>query len=275
MEAEMVWGAWRKVLRERPIQDAMFTDGLAYAAAGLGLGADELDVIEEYARSPAGTRFFIANYRFRMISSFTYALETSAPLTHRLLRRTGADIDTLAAEFLETVRWRDFGPYVYTFGGDILTHLSQSPQFTAITGARELAELELAGIRVVRAAATGGREAVVQQGLYQATEWFETVYCPLDLSGWLRDTGAIGRLAPEARPRSYLVYLRPPQLVRRIVVLPQRAADMMVVLRQPHSLKTLAAALADLGHRADAAVDTTLIERLAGLGAVRRAVDGA
>ncbi|HEX5496750.1 MAG TPA: hypothetical protein VFX70_19485 [Mycobacteriales bacterium] len=287
MDARTVWGTWRRVLREPALQHAMFDGPLDDGrAGGLGLTPAEREVVEQYARFPKGTRFFVENYRFRMRSSFLNAVETAAPLTHRLLRAHSVDIDALATRFLDAVEWHDFGPYVYTFGDQILGHLVDQPELAGISGLPELAALERAGIRVIIDAATDGYRGPAEpppespadradqadraHWAYRANPRAATVHCALDLSAWLRDGTALGRTELPARSRWYLVFLRAPEWERRIVVVPHRAADMMAVLRTPCSAGQLAAAVPELGYPADPELDRRLLDQLARLGAVYR-----
>lgn len=230
MDAATVWRVWRRVLREPRLQEAMFSGDLP---DDLGLDADGREVVAQYARTPAGTRFFIANYRYRMTSSFVNALETALPLTHRLLRANGIDVDALAVEFLDSVEWLDFGPYVYTYGGRVLDHVLGRPDLVAIPGLTDLARLERAGVRVTVEAAERGPDLDPVPGAYRAIGPVTAVRTELDLSGWLRDGSSLGRAELPRKPRTFLVYLRPPELRRRIVAVPPAAAALVADLRTP------------------------------------------
>lgn len=262
MDAQVVWRTWRRVLRERPLQDAMFNEGFATSVVAAGLDPAERAVVQEYARSEAGTRFFIANYRFRMRSSFVNALETAAPLTHRLLRFHGVELDALGIEFLDSIDWLDHGPYVYTMGGAILAHLRERPRLATIPGLSALLDLESAGVRVVTGAASGGDAPPVPAGTVRASDRVEVVHTSLDVSGWLREPATLGLSAPGAQPRWFVVQLRSVEEERRIVAVPHRAADMVTVLAGPHTRKELGCALTGLGHTADPDLDATLRDRL-------------
>lgn len=276
MEARTVWHTWRRVLREPPLQLAMFDGVLADHASALDLTPAQMEIAEQYAQAPEGTRFFIENYRFRLRSAFVNALETTAPLTHRLLRAHKTDVDALATEFLDSVRWRDFGPYVYTHGDRILDHLAGRPELTALPGMPELTALERAGIGLTVRAAAEEEEAEEQApasttaptGAYRADPRTEPVHCSKDLSPWLRSGASVGRTTPPERPSWYLVQLRPPEWDRRIVAVPRRAADMVRALRTPRLPAELAAALAERGHPADPALDERLLGQLVRLGVV-------
>jgi hypothetical protein len=268
MEACTVWQVWRRVLREEPLQDAMFSGRLAEQAESLQLAPAERAVAEDYARNPAGTRFFITNYRYRMVSSFLNALETSAPLTHRLLRAHSEDLDTLATRFLDTVQWLDFGPYVYTYGGKILNYLLEQPDLAALHGLPELVAIEQAGVRITIDAADAPNNTGPEPGAYLAIGPLATVQCALDVSAWLRDGSRLGREPAPARSRWYLVYLRPPHLQRRIVTVPPLAVDIVEALRTPRSSTQLTAVLDDMNSHRGPADEMVLLPKLVGLGVV-------
>lgn len=270
MEAQTVWRTWRRILREPPLQAAMQGEGLdrLLAASALGLSAEETEIVRAYAAAGRGTRWFIENYRFRMVSSFFNALETAAPLTHRALRASALELQSIATGFLDSAGWRDFGPFVYTYCGQILDHLLARPEVAALPGMSDLIRLERAGVRVVMGAADS-RAAEPPPGMWRAAPWFEALRCELDLSRWLRDKAALGREPPAARPRWFVAYLRSPEEPLRIVAVPERAAAMLSALREPQTETSLASRLAGMGGAADAAQDRKLLEQLRALGLVR------
>ncbi|GGS24746.1 hypothetical protein [Actinokineospora fastidiosa] len=234
LDARTVWHAWRRVMREEAVREAMFAGTLAERADALGLSPADREVIERYAETPAGTRFFIANYRYRMTSSFINALETAAPLTHRLLRANGVDIDALAERFLDSVGWRDFGPYVYTYGGRVLEFLRAHPEVGGLHGLADLAALESAAVAVTVRAAHSPPDFTPRPGVYAANDAVTSVTTELDVSGWLRG-GQPGVGVLPAGPRTFLVYLSPPDLRRRIVAVPESAVALVRGLAVPRA----------------------------------------
>ena len=256
------------MLREEPLREAMFSDQLTERAESLQLAPIEREIAERYARTPTGTRFFITNYRYRMISSFINALETSAPLTHRLLRVHLVDLDALATRFLDTVQWLDFGPYVYTFGGQILGYLLEQPALQALPGLPELVALEQAGVRITIDAADASDDTNPEAAGYVVISSIATVRCAVDVSTWLRDGNALGREPVPRRPRWYLVYLKPPHLHRRILAVPPLAVDIVEALRTPRSSTQLTAALDAMNARRGTVDEATLLTKLVSLGVV-------
>ena len=228
LDAQTVWHAWRRIMRDDSVQEAMFSGSLAERAAELELSPAELEVAECYAASPAGTRFFIAGFRYRMASSFLNALETAAPLTHRLMRANGIEIEALGTEFLESVGWRDFGPYVHTYGAEVLGFLCAHPVVGALRGLTDLAALELAAVRLTIAAAERAPDFTPVPGRYRASDAVSFVTTELDVSPLLR-----GEREVAAGSRTFLVFLTPPDLRRRIVAVPDSAAELVRSLKEP------------------------------------------
>jgi hypothetical protein len=231
LDARTVWHAWRRVMREDAVQDAMFSGTLAERADELGLSPAEREVVEAYATTPAGTRFFIESFRFRMASSFLNALETAAPLTHRLMRTHQVDLDALGAEFLESVGWRDFGPYVYTYGREVLHFLLAHPRMSALRGLPDVVAIELAAVEITIASSETAPDFTPLAGRYRASSVVTSVTTRLDVSGMLRS----GSVEFPDGPKTFLVYLSPPDLRRRVVAVPPAAAEFVLSLRTPRA----------------------------------------
>lgn len=284
-DAEHIWRIWRRILREPPLQAAMFAADSEDRLAALGLDETERAVAGYYARHPAGTRFFITNYRFRMRSSFVHAIETTAPLTHRLLLAHRVDIDALAEEFLASVGWFDHGPWVFTYGGRILRYLVQKPALADLPGLRELVAIERAGIEVTIAAsasdgvppppgspdgvpppgnpatAADGRATGAPPGRYRLAGPVRAVRTEIDITEWLRDSRSIGRTGVPAGVRWYLVFLRRPELRRRIVAVPRSAVDLVTELHAPRPV-------ADRPDGPDAGQTSPVLDSLVRIGVV-------
>ncbi|NUT50387.1 MAG: hypothetical protein HOV94_24235 [Saccharothrix sp.] len=231
LDARTVWHAWRRVMREDAVQEAMFAGTLADRAGELGLSPAEREVVEAYATTPAGTRFFIESFRFRMASSFVNALETAAPLTHRLMRTHQVDIDALAVGFLESVGWRDYGPYVYTYGRDVLDFLVDHPEVGALRGLPDVVAIERAAVEITIGSSETAPDFTPLAGRYRTSDVVTTVTTGLDVSGMLRS----GSVDFPAGPKTFLVYLSPPDLRRRVVAVPAAAAAFVRSLRTPRA----------------------------------------
>jgi len=283
MDARVVWHVWRRILREEPVRAATFGGRLDEMAGALRLSPAEVEVAREYGTAPAGAQMFVDSYRFRMVRSFFNALETAAPLTHRALAANNVDLRTLAVGFLDRHDWLDFGPFVFTFGRQILDHLTTDDSLTSIVGLTQLMRLERTAIDVITAAAENPTDpdsadpgaADGSAHRWRARPWFAVCKCDRDLSEWLRNPVALGRAVPPPAARQYVVFLPALDADRRIVALPPRAVDLLRTLRQqPMTAPELADALRRPGHAADPARDRQLLERLTAMRLVDAPADG-
>ncbi|MFD3525659.1 hypothetical protein [Streptomyces sp. NPDC058653] len=278
MEAALVWRVWRRLLREPAMREAVLGGRLDERAAALGLGPAEIEVARAYAEHPAGTEMFVHSYRFRMVSSFFNAVETVAPLTHRALLANDVDLRAIAVELLDRREWVDAGPFVYTFGGQILDHLAADGALGEIAGLRELIALERAAADVVITAAAGhptARDKEPAAGQWRVRAPFGVHSCERDLSEWLRDSGTLGRSVPPAASRHYLIFLPAPEAERRIVAVPRRASDILRILGGGSGeLPLLTAELARRGHPAAPGRDRAILDRFEALGLLAAPVGG-
>jgi hypothetical protein len=226
MDAAHVWAVWRRILREPELHTRMFAPG--FDPRRLGLDDSDAEVVRAYSTSPAGVRFFVASYRYRMVSSFVNALETVAPLTHRALRAREVDIDRLAREFFDATGWLDHGPYVVGFAAAILDQLAFRAEVVAVPGMRDLIRLEQAGADVLRQAA--GSEPSVPD---LVNPWLRIVRCDRDVSGWLRVPSDLGRSVPPNGPRPFAVHLPALDRPYRIAALSESGVELLERLRRP------------------------------------------
>ncbi|MBI0293378.1 hypothetical protein JBE04_02445 [Streptomyces sp. PRKS01-29] len=271
MEAAVVWRVWRRILRESAVRDVVFGGRLDERAGVLGLDAAEVEVARAYAEHPAGARMFVHSYRFRMVSSFFNALETVAPLTHRALLANEVDLRAVAHDLLDRREWADSGPYVYSFGREILDHIAADTSLGRIDGLTELVALEGAAADVVVSAAGADPKDAREEpaGSLRLRLPCRAHTGHRDLSEWLRDPAALGRTSPAVRIRHYVIFLPSLDDARRIVAVPHRAADMVRILaRYPVDLPHLAAELARRGHPAAPEQDQRTLARLVRMGLV-------
>ena len=140
--AQTTWNVWRRILAEPKFADAVLAGDLA-ALSGEALSPEEIEICSCYASTPGAAQWFITNYRYRLVSSTAYALETSAPLTWRLLRAHDVDPRKLAEAFLDHTGWVDRGPYVYTTCRLVLDFV-RSMHASRIPFVDDLARLETA-----------------------------------------------------------------------------------------------------------------------------------
>ncbi len=231
MKAQTVWHVWRRLLREVPLQQALFT-GAPLPAGGAGLSEEEQDVANAYARLADRAKWFVTNYRYRLTNSLLNALDTGAPLTLRALMHKGLDLQALGEQFLDAQGWKDYGPYVYAYCADALDFLARHPDTTNPAGLRDLIGLEASVVALMRALAlppTAVPDALLLHRTPRALD-YRSAHC---LSAWLRDKTLLGRGDLVAGVEHYLVHLPDLDGPHKLALLPARAAELLAALHTP------------------------------------------
>ena len=244
----------------------VLSEDLDLAASSLALSSSELAIVRAYAKDRRATEWFIANYRFRMSSSYVNALETGAPLTHRALRAIGHDIEASSRAFLDSMKWRDFGPFVYSYCALLLDDLSKNSEILSAPSVGELIRLEQAAVKVIMDAASSMATNSDSPSLRQSTSMFEAVRCNFDLTFWLRDKTKLGLVQPPAQARWLVAYLRSLNEPIRYVALPDRAVTLLLALRKSRSKAELTAELKSKGLIWDQSREEKMLQQLAGIG---------
>ncbi|RKP50996.1 hypothetical protein D7S89_08050 [Trinickia fusca] len=245
MNAQTVWLTWRRIMCEQPLAEAVLAGRVDDLQQRFSLTDDEYAVAREYAHESSGARWFVENYRFRMRNSFLNALENGAPLTLRALLADGHDVRELGARFLDTVGWRDYGPFVYTYCAEALTFLRHDAQAVRVAGMSDLMGLEAAAVAMLlrvgaldeatRAQALGSTAASAAQFDDASVVWVRSPYCELyrsstQLAKWLREKGTLGREPLPAVPGVYVAYYADDVRTHRFGMLPERAAQIVDAL---------------------------------------------
>lgn len=251
MEAERVWGVWRRLLREPAFEEAVFADDFPGREAELGLAPEEAEIALAYRETPKETRWFITNYRYRLVSSICYALETCAPWTWRLLQAKDLDMREVAAGFLDAHGWIDDGPFVYGTCARVLDHLRETLG-DEIHGLRALIQLDSAGVELIRSLAGASPEicpsdderaaaaADMSRFRYQRTGTGALLTVERTLTPWLRDREAIGKTELPARPQHFLVYLPNLTSAVKLAGIGPPGLALWPLLESPKSLDELA-----------------------------------
>lgn len=271
LPAQMVYGVWRRILREAPLAEAMFDDAVDDAALArrFALSAPECAAVRAYAATPKPTRMFILNYRFRMVGSVQNALESAAPLTYRAIKGAGLDLKALATEFLDRDGWRDDGPFVVGYCARVLDFLADAPATAQPAGLRDLIALDRATAGLIRSLADRPQAAAPDDGRLHVTGRAVAVETAHDLSPWLRSTARIGQDDLPAKPSAYLSSMPDLAASPKLSGLPLRAAHILAALDAgPVHRQGLRQRLADAGHPQDTPQDDALIARLAERGAI-------
>lgn len=283
MQAEKVWQVWRRIMREAPLAEAVHSGAVLERAWELGLGEEEARIAGAYADSGKRAEWFVTNYRYRLVSSVGYALETCAPLTWRVLMAHDFEPRELGERVLDGIGWQDDGPFVYRMTARILAFLDRelSPN---VHGLADTIAVDRASVALIRTLSTApeesplrssGRldEAAIEKHASASDE------APLvctgmgaiaktahQLSDWLRKPAAIGREALTAGPQTFLVYLPNFESTRKIARLSMLGSSVFELLEKPCSRGAIEAAL---GREAGDTALTKILRQLLAYGVVR------
>ncbi|SFP03802.1 hypothetical protein SAMN03159304_05851 [Pseudomonas sp. NFACC24-1] len=236
MDAEQVWKLWRRLLRDETLQQHLFqaqgaTQWLQH------FPEDERTILQAYAGQFDRVKWFVENYQFRLVNSFTNALETGAPLTLRALINIGLDLPTLSRTFLREQDWFDFGPMVYGYCDAVLGFLLERQELADYPEIRDLIGLERECVHLY----TGLMDvAAPVPGHYQRTAQARLHHSCFALSHWLRDKSQLGRGPLEQTCEHILVYLPNLEARHKFTLISPRAASLYADLKQPRLLADLA-----------------------------------
>ena len=259
MDAEQVWKLWRRLLRDETLQQQLFqaqgaTQWLQH------FPEDERTILQAYAGQFDRVKWFVENYQFRLVNSFTNALETGAPLTLRALINIGLDLPTLSRTFLREHDWFDFGPRVYGYCDAVLEFLLQRQELADYPEIRDLIGLERECVHLY----TGLMDvAAPVPGRYQRTAQARLHHSRFALSHWLRDKTQLGRGPLEPACQHILVYLPNPEARHKFTLISPQAARLYADLEQPRLLEDLAS---HAPHNGD---DLAVLGKLHQLNAIR------
>ncbi len=275
-DARVVFGLWRRILRNPNLSRRLFEIDPAALAEAFSLSDEETAIAAEYAAHPKAAQMFITGYRYRVIGSFANALETGAPLSYRALRACGADMRALGEAFLDAHGWHDYGPWVMTHCDHALAFLMRHAITETPDGFRDLLRVDRAAVallmqwadadpeddRVLPPSGHGGRWALTERSV--------VVRAGHDLSPWLRDTSALGRSDLPRRDTLYLVVLSDLKGHPRFSAINRRVAAVIDALTEgPATVEELGSRLAARDVSADAGEVTALLGQLSSRGAVR------
>lgn len=237
MDAEQVWKLWRRLLRDETLQQQLFqaqgaTQWLQH------FPEDERTILEAYAGQFDRVKWFVENYQFRLVNSFTNALETGAPLTLRALINIGLDLPALSRTFLREQDWFDFGPRVYSYCDAVLGFLLGCQELAEYPEIRDLIELERECVHLYTGLMDNAAAPV--PGCYQRTAQARLHQSRFALSHWLRDKSQLGRGALEQTCEHILVYLPNLEARHKFTLISPHAASLYTELEQPRLLEDLA-----------------------------------
>ena len=246
MDAQEVWHTWRRILSDPKFSEVLFTRGVEALKAEFTLTPSEREICLAYSRTPKQTQWFVTNYRYRLVSSVCFALETCAPLTWRLLMAHELDARALAENFLNTNKWIDHGPYVYHLCRSVLNYL-RTEFSSRILYLHDLIELESQAGELMQKLAQipwapvgtaalsdfGGESSPVS---FQRTENALVAVTESDVRPWLRDPSQIGKMDLNPGPQYLLIYLPDARSRVRYVSIGKLGHELFSSLDRPRTL---------------------------------------
>lgn len=129
MNARLVWDTWRRILTDDELVEWVLnpTDS---SLESKGLTAEEIAILSDYASTPKATDTNIGMYRRGLVRNALAAL-SFVPLTRQLLYMSGADVDEVAEEFVQSIKYVDNGPNFWRVAGAFVAYLRKLPEFGA------------------------------------------------------------------------------------------------------------------------------------------------
>jgi hypothetical protein len=277
-DARLAWNTWRRILTSDALVEAVLhpeAGDLATLGPRLGLGADELAVVDDYASSPAASDVIIGMYRRGLVRNALGALSL-VPLTRRLLYTSGLEVSAVAAEFVKSMQYRDDGPNFWRAAADFVAYLGELPVF-APPCRQDVITLEAAAIALVRRLGEAPPAVWPEHAVAPATAGaFDrhvasraavVASSTCDLTPWLEDPKAFAVDAElERSPRHWLIYLPSADAMHCYAELSERAARAFAALAVPRTAAELASALDGVS----AAGALQVLDSLLEIGAVAR-----
>lgn len=280
-DARLVWDVWRRILTS----DALVDEVLAAprepgrASPELELGAEERAVLAEYASDPIAADITIGMFRRGLTRNALIALRL-VPLTHRLLFSGGLDPSSVAADFVQSIGYRDDGPSFWRSAAAFVAYLAELPAFCR-AAPRDALALEAAAIALMRRLGQAP-PAVWPDGLVRhavaarasdrhvASPTAVLAHSSCDLTAWLEDPYGFDVEAElEPGEHHWLIQVPNPEAAPEYAELSPRAARAFVELAVPRTATELCGALegVSLGDALE------VIDALVELGAVARVED--
>ena len=278
MDAHLVWNTWRRVLTSDHLVEWIMSPDPGVGEAS-DLTGDEVAVLIDYAATPMATDTNIGMYRRGLARNALGALDL-VPLTRRLLRASGLDIEAVATEFARFSGYVDNGPNFWRTAEGFVAYLTSLPEF-ASRPQQDVLAIDAATIALARrlgysgttvwpdsAAAiylAAGPRAHRESGRLIANPAAIVVSTNCDLTTWIEnpfdfDSGE----TLESSPRYWLIYFPTAEAAQEYAELSERSARAFNLLWASKTAADLSRALDDLS-RADV---LTVIASLAELGVV-------
>lgn len=278
MDARLVWDTWRRILASDELVEWVTHPGSPAGDPG-GLTPDEMAILADYASTPMATVSNIGMYRSGLVRNALGALDL-VPLTRRLLRASGLDIEAVAAESARFAGYADNGPNFWRTAAGFIAYLAGLPEF-ASRARQDVLAIDAAAAALARqlgecatvvwpddaaaAFSAAGSSMREESTRFVVSGAAVVVSSSCDLTAWIENP--FGFDASEEigfSPRHWLIYFPAAEAAQEYAELSERAARVFGLLRVPRSAAELSLALEGLPRTDVLAV----IGSLAGLGVV-------
>lgn len=270
MEAELTWNLWRRILQEKSFHEAIYNGKTNNLKNEFGLSEKENTIAQYYAHKPDQVKWFVVGYRFRLVNSFINALETGAPLTLRALLAKNCNISELSKEFLDTIGWKDYGPYVLRYCLATLEFLLKHDKTKNPSGLRDLIKFECCSIQLKMDLANSNFDNCNSMTRLIERTCLGRIYTSsFQLSNWLRNKNNIGIADLKIVTEHYFIYLPNSQSFQKFALLSPRMVELYSVFETPCSYKDISNRLETLGYIPETPEDIKFIGLLESCCAIR------
>ena len=236
-------------------------------------------VLSDYAGDPVAADITIGMYRRGVIRNALTALNL-VPLTRRLLYTSGLEVSTVAADFVQSIHYRDDGPNFWRSASAWVAFLARLPVFS-LPCRQDVITLESAAISLVRRlgeappavwpeSAALGPAAARTSDRYVASRAAAVASSEHDLTPWLENPMNFAVDAElDLLKQHWLIYVPGAEAAHTYAELSERAARAFTLLSTPKTAAELSPALGGLAVTEVLEVIDSLIE----IGTVARVPD--
>lgn len=239
VKPQTYWNIWRQIMRNEKLQNVVLSkDVFIKDLDQFNFTEEEKNAAMDYAQKAESAKWFVLNYRFRLVNSMFNALESGgASLTLRSLLAKDTDMDKFSKKFLDTVEWKDYGPYVYTYCKDVLDYLLNDKNID--DNLKDLINLEKSVVKLMLDYEYS-KKIEKNRGLLYKTKKAKHYQSSYKLSNWLKNKKELGLTKLDKANENYLVYLPNLENSYKFVMIPERAAKIYSLMdEEPISKKEL------------------------------------
>ncbi|HMG75218.1 MAG TPA: hypothetical protein VK582_17095 [Pyrinomonadaceae bacterium] len=250
--ARLVWDTWRRILTSDELVELVLHPK-DRDPAPLGLVADEMAILADYARTPIATDITIGMYRRGLVRNALAALYL-VPLSRRLLYTSELDVSAVAADFVQSIGYRDDGPNLWRIAGGFVAHLAMLPTFASGL-LQDVLALDAAAIALCQrlgkswpavwpGTASLNLSKARESDRYVASRAAVVVSTSFNVAPWLEDPLNFALDAELGRStQHWLIYVPASEAAHTYAELSERAARAFTLLSAPKTAAELSPAL--------------------------------